>query len=271
MTCIVCARSREIPIDVWTRIHDNQDPRQLIEYTLSDLMEKIEYSVLKSYGFFMKIHTEIFVITSSKIINASCIELSAFVTNILGKFVKIDLKIVKIIQDFNIAILKSDIFDIEKHFKYYDKDNILYDLSEIRIDNTNLLTCNRTGDARTKLKKIKIHNDYHKSLLIPQLPIIKYSCDIFHMNMANDFAGALVESDNKQIISMTMSDDDDEFESIPISVIYELALSQLVCDDDHVPYFHINASVMDVQHDDEYLTCLQINSSDNSVKVKPFQ
>lgn len=286
MICIIYAISRNIPPNIWTNIKsiDNSNNR-IHEYSLDDLTCAFSNSTIsdnktsQGFGVFMKISGTVYVITHFHIIGSVNVGVNAYFPNKRGTITKIPLTVFKTIPELDIALLKLESISHQQIVDYYTDENIANINDIINITNNINLIVSNINASRNKIinhslqiekSSIEIALDHLKSAIVPEIPLLKYTCDIdkygldcFDNDTLSGLSGSVLIS-GKLLLGMTVGYNNMKLEAIPMIIIYKLAQGMINNKDGELTSLYFNSKICTLNTDTfRSLTCHYVTDGKN--------
>lgn len=229
MTCFVYAETYDPPINFWSYYKEDENINDVVECSIND----IEYKTTSKRcgnGFFVNINDKVYVITCSHIIGLNNVRIFSYNSNNKNGVIT-NLKVHKIINDFDIAILEVEGDDITE-FVYPNNqmqtkkhDNAGYIIKPYVENNGKIgqILIKTTFQRMENLKFItEMVNGY-------ELPFIN-----LHANSTCDlhgFSGSIVKN-NDTVVGMVMLSDvkTNVIHVMPFSIVIEIVKACIIND-----------------------------------------
>ena len=273
MICIIYSKSINISYNIWSYIKDKQhEYSNISEYSLANLISNFdeELRITRGFGILVEISSKFYIITCFHIIGQVNMEIFAIASNNNNIFTTIPLKITKIIQELDIVVLEFSNKSQENEFTYFQKndfdmkiDDIIKYKQNIKLEYytiNDLIIENDFIKNTIPINDIVIENDFLKSIIIPKIPLLKYTCNLENLN---GLSGSILRIDNN-IIGMTTSYNNMKLEAIPMILLYNLVNASLNYDGNILSVFHFCSKVVDIEENNNNVTCHYIVDCKNT-------
>lgn len=274
MLCSIYSKTKKIPPDIWNVIKKNSTPSQneILEYDFNKMANLCDETIMKKgYGYFAKFNGIVYVVSCFHIIGLANMEIYAVLTK-NSKRMKIMLSIVSVLQEFDLVVMKiadntkqrafDIMFDVPDSF-----ESSIY-ISEIQKSLNDLtLLCNEKNAI--KISGAEISNSHLKSIIIPKIPLIRYTCSIEDDDELDGISGSLLSIDTK-IVGMTISYSNKKIEAIPTVLINSLVKVMIYNPEKQLSGFFFESSIVDVSNNFEKKTCHYIAHA-NDVQYGNFK
>ena len=264
MSCIIYSKVRTIQNNVWSKIKtNNTSKKDITEYNLNDLIDDANHILQKGFGTLIKFEKKIFVITCLHIIGQVNMEINGYMPNKKNILSKIPLKIIKRIPEFDIAVLEFVNKYSDDEFQYYTKHDFHKANQNNGLNNAKLSIMTVDGISNnaiyneSKIMNITMETNNLKYIIVPKIPLIKFTTDIEEIPEFSHDIDGLSGSNiilNKHLVAMVTSYNNMKLEAIPIHFIYDIITSVLKTKTDTLTGFYFCTKVVELEMDNN-LVC----------------
>lgn len=265
MTCIIYAKSKHIPANIWQYVKNDINYNTNIHYDFKSLLQKSlnyveeEFEVKKGFGIFFRddsIGNKVYVITCFHIIGKVNLEVNAYANTKNNIFSKFPLKLVKVIEELDIAILEFKNENHENDINYYTQSNSLCKINETLQKKTNIkmsysnIKENILTEHNINIDKFEMEYDYLKSTIIPKIPLYKFAIDLnkFPEKIIDNIyglSGSILKIDDNPI-AITVSYNNMKLEAIPIGILYNIVTKFIQNKNALVSSFYFSSKVIEL-------------------------